>query len=122
MDSSLVSLKEKALRTIEANLVETEKGLFLTAGGNQFRTLWTRDFCFSVPGLLAAGWRDLVERQLGLILSFAEFSQLPRGIDPLNPKLRVVWGTAFRFLPPPFANAYAKPLKAEYLGEHGTPA
>ncbi|RZA04699.1 MAG: hypothetical protein EOP11_14520 [Proteobacteria bacterium] len=63
-----------------------------------------------------------MQRQLGLILSFAEFSQLPRGIDPLNPKLRVVWGTAFRFLPPPFANAYAKPLKAEYLGEHGTPA
>jgi hypothetical protein len=122
MNESLSALKERARLTLEANLVETERGLFLAAGGNQFRTLWTRDFCFSVPGLLQAGWRDLVERQLALLLSFVEFGQLPRSIDTVNPKWRVVWHTALRGLPNPLARSYAGRLRPEYLGEHGTPA
>ena len=122
VSESLAQLRERAILTIEANLVETERGLFLAAGGNQFRTLWTRDFCFAVPGLLQAGWNDLVERQLLLLLSFAEFGQLPRGVDVTNPKWRVLWHTALRMFPSPWLRQYKGPLKPEHLGEHGTPA
>lgn len=122
MKESLSALKKRAIHTLEANLVETERGLFLAAGGHQFRTLWTRDFCFSVPGLLEGGWHDLVERQLTMLLSFAEFGQLPRGVDVVNPKWRVVWNTALRHFSNPLTAGYAGRLRAEHRGEHGTPA
>lgn len=117
-------LRERCVRTLEANLVETRQGLFLAAGGHQFRTLWVRDFCFAVPGLLAHGWHGLVERQLMLILSYMRLGQLPRGIDCTNPKARVLsslgqWAVLRR--PGPLAS-YRGDLRPEYLGEHGTPA
>lgn len=119
----LGELKRKAIATLEANKVQTSRGLFLAAGGYQFRTLWVRDFCFSVPGLLAAGWQDLVKRQLDLILSYqTKEGLLPRGLDIKNPKSRVLRHTALRFLPAKIEDYGTAPLIAEYLGEHGTPA
>lgn len=115
------SLHQRAIATIEANLVQTRDGVFLVAGGHQFKTLWVRDFCFSVPGLLAAGYSDLVNRQLALILRFRGPSGfLPRGLDVTNPKLRVVANLIGRSS---WVSDYKNaPLMPEYLGEHGTPA
>lgn len=116
-------LRSKAISTLEANRVETSQGTFLAAGGHQFRTLWVRDFCFAVPGLLSIGWEDLVGRQLELILSRQRADGLlPRGLDTVNPKWRVVRHTALRFLPSAPRAFMSGDLKAEYLGEHGTPA
>lgn len=115
-------LQQKALATIRANLVDTEYGPLLAAGGNQFRTFWTRDFCFSVSGLLEEGYADLVLRQLEVIFKFKSSQNvLPRGLDQIPPQYRVVWNTFFRGRPVPFLTKKAL-LKPEYLGEHGTPA
>jgi hypothetical protein len=112
-------LWQKAQATINANLVETEAGQLLSAGGNQFRSLWVRDFCLSVPGLLALGFADLVERQLKVIFRHrGESGFLPRGLDVVNPKSRVV--RALLRLPAP--DYPGKKLQPEFLGEHGTPA
>jgi hypothetical protein len=117
------SLEEKAKATVRANLVQTPIGEFFAAGGNQFRTLWVRDFCFAVPGLVAAGHESTVLRQLELILScIRSDGLLPRGLDEVNPKWRVVAHTALRFFPRLFSPEYKRKPQPEYLGEHRTPA
>jgi glycogen debranching enzyme len=113
-------LLSKAKATLKANIIETAEGPLSVAGAHQFKTIWIRDFCLSVQGLLNFGQRDLVERQLQLIYRYKNKDHsLPRGLDTINPKLRVVCNTLsrknWRFLE--YQN---HPLKAEYLGEHGT--
>lgn len=119
----VTNLKNKALKTLNANIIHTASGDLIAAGGNQFRTLWVRDFCYSVPGLLKTGHTELVLRQLQTILSFKNKQHfLPRGIDVINPKLRVVMNS---FIKNPRFNylKYAdKKLIPEYLGEHNTVA
>lgn len=119
MDTSKLRLRaEKSLR---ANFVETEKGIFLTAGTHHFKTLWTRDFCFSIPGLLSLGEIEMVERQLGLILANQRGDGLlPRGIDVISPKLRVLHGLYLQRLTGQPITYHQKPLIAEFRGEHGT--
>ncbi len=123
----LSTLRRKAQLTLEANLVQTSRGALFAAGGHQFRTLWVRDFCFSVPGLIAAGFTEIVEAQIQLFLShLSPEGMAPRGLDVIDPKLRVLSATALRGLPErvhPRAFDYQRnELRAEYLGEHGTPA
>lgn len=116
------SLRQKALATLQANLNQTEEGEFIAAGGHQFRTFWTRDFCFSVPGLLQAEMAELVQNQLKFIHQHKNpEGLLPRGLDRIPPQFRVVWNTFFRGLPPPLEKK-SKKLEPEYFGEHGTPA
>lgn len=123
MSESAQRLRAHAQKTLQANLVQSDRGLFLAAGGNQFRTLWVRDFCFSVPGLIAAGFAEVVERQLQLIVSFQrEDGALPRGIDVVDPKLRVFLNVVFRLSPQALLGYGGRHLRPEYLGEHGTPA
>lgn len=125
MDFSSVQaeFRSKAIATVKANLVVTRQAEFLAAGGNQFLTFWTRDFCYSVPGLLLSGREELVHRQLGLFWEHRRKSDglLPRGVDCVNPKLRVLAHTAL-----PFGRRFLKygrrPLKPEYLSEHGAPS
>ncbi len=120
---TLNALKDKCLKTLSANHIDSSAGKLFVAGGNQFRTLWTRDFCYAVPGLLASGYADTVERQLRLIYGFKNNENLlPRGIDVINPKTRVLKNTAFKFLATEELKNYNKPLVPEYLGEHRTPA
>ena len=114
---------EKAKNTILKNIVHTCFGDLVTAGGHQFRTLWVRDFCYSVPGLLAMGCDELVERQIRLIAKNIRNGLVPRGLDEINPKVRVLRHTVLRFLPSlSDESKYSRPPKPEYLGEHGTPA
>lgn len=115
-------LIEKATATLLANRVMTQYGSLLTAGGTHFKTAWVRDFCFAVPGALAAGEAELVKRQLLAIYSFKNREgYLPRGLDVVNPKLRVTWNVLSRNTPR-FMEYENKKLKPEFNGEHGTPA
>ncbi|MGB3675163.1 MAG: hypothetical protein WA988_12040 [Candidatus Nanopelagicales bacterium] len=118
-------LLDTALASLRANLVDTDSGQMLTAGWSQFRTLWTRDFCFSVPGLLAAGHEDVVNRQLRMLFATQRDDGLiVRGLDVIDPKRRVLLNTALRPLPRRLRTPdyRGRPLLTEYLGEHGTPA
>lgn len=118
-------LRARAARSLEANIVETDRGTLLAAGGGQFRTLWTRDFCFAVPGLMRTGHKDLVRRQLQLLLeNQREDGLIVRGLDVVNPKRRVVLNTVTPFLPKKVTspNYLGRRMRPEYLGEHKTPA
>lgn len=114
---------EKAKRTLKANIVHTVDGPMVAAGGGHFRSLWVRDFCHSVPGLLASGgYEEVVRNQLVKIYSVrSSDGWLPRGLDVVNPKVRVIWNL-FVSRSPSFMSYEKKPLVAEYLGEHKTPA
>ncbi len=113
-------LWETARKSLEANRVQTPDGALTVAGGHQFKTLWVRDFCFSVPGLMAIGAQDSARAQLEVCYRHQRSDGLiARGFDVTNPKARVV-ARSFHL---PFAPTYAgRALKPEYLGEHGTPA
>lgn len=84
-------LKQLAEKSLRANFEQVGSSFFLTAGRNQFRSLWVRDFCFSVPALLAMDETPLVRDQLDLIWSHQnEAGLFPRGLDSMSPKLRVL--------------------------------
>lgn len=96
----------------------------MPAGANQFGTLWVRDFCHAVPGLLKAGELKTVEFQLQTYLRFQRPDGLfPRGLDVVPPQLRVVTAIFFpSFLKTKKFLYSQERLKAEYLGEHKTVA
>lgn len=118
------TLFEISKKSVEKNIVTTAAGPVVTAGSHQFKTMWTRDFCYSVPGLLSIGRSDVVENQLNLIVMNlrAEDNLIPRGIDVYPPLLRVFCQTVFRWIPgrENWLSYGAKPLKPEYMGEHRT--
>lgn len=123
-------ISASASQTLQVNTLKFDTGnQVIYAGGNQFRTLWVRDFCYSVDGLISNQQLTLVKFQLGLIFSFlSKDGFLPRGLDFISPKWRVVQNTVLKWLPI-FKNQYPvneatfkEVIKAEYLGEHGTPA
>lgn len=121
---------DKASLTIESNIHKTLSGReFVATGGNQFRTFWTRDFCYSVPGLLKIGKVKLVKNQLSLIYKFRNASNLlPRGIDRIDPKIRVLFTALLpKAIRPTFSYSkddkkFDQQIKGEYKGEHGTVA
>ncbi len=116
--AALRNLSEQALR---ANLIPTVHGTLCVAGAHQFKTLWTRDFCYAVPGLLKIGAEDLVKRQLELILaSVNSDGLLPRGLDVVSPKVRVMNALLHDPLSRTGLLNYGQPLRAEYRGEHRT--
>jgi glycogen debranching enzyme len=118
--SDLKKISESSLRE---NIIPTSQGTLCVAGAHQFKTLWTRDFCYAVPGLMRMGAEDVVKRQLDLIMaSKNEDGLLPRGLDVVSPKLRVVNALFGEPLSKTGFLDYAQPLRAEYKGEHGTPA
>lgn len=80
-----------AIRSLKANIVTLPQGEFLAAGAHQFGSLWTRDFCFSVPGLLILKKYSLVKNHLDYLISNRRSDGLvPIYIDSINPMLRVV--------------------------------
>lgn len=108
--------------SLAANVHALDAGPFLSAGKNQFKSLWTRDFCWSIKGLLASGRSDVVKNQLGTVLAAIRSSdgQLPRTLDTMDPKKRVMMASLARVLP--FLHA-EQPLKgklhAEYEDQNG---
>lgn len=91
--------------------------MVLTAGAKQFRSVWTRDFCFAAGGLVAAGRPEVVQSTLRAILSKQRADGLlPRLLDDRSWMLRVILGSLGRERP------LEKKLKPNYIGEHGAPA
>ena len=116
-DALLRNGRELALRSLLANVEPLASGPALTAGRRQFRSIWTRDFCFASGGLVAAGRRDAARSTLRLILSFQRADGLlPRLLDSASWAARVAWGALGREAPLTGA------LKPNYVGEHWAPA
>ena len=107
-------------QTLKSNIVPTQAGHGLCAGGHQFRSLWTRDFCFSMKGLLLAGHQEVAKEHLTLILKHVtEAGYVPRLLDVGYSGYQVVKSTLLRKLPLPNWRL-DKSFKAEYYGEHAT--
>jgi glycogen debranching enzyme len=84
-------LRDIARQGLDQNTVEHDGKRYITAGAYQYRSIWTRDFSYSVPGFLADQRRDEVRHQLELILSFAKpDGLLPKGIDTMNLESRII--------------------------------
>ena len=90
-----LTLTQRASASLQANIVEHPAGRYLSAGQHQFRSLWTRDFCWSVPGLLSINRPDVVRDHLRLLIESAHPTSglVPRALDSMNPKMRVVRAT-----------------------------
>lgn len=112
---------EIARASLRDNIQNLPSGKYLSAGQNQFLTLWTRDFCHSVKGLLIIGERGVAESHLKLLLqNLREDGLVPRVMDNIPVQLRVSWQAIrrrLRFLP---HLAFKEPLKPQYEDEHGS--
>jgi len=107
-------LQQAALLSLEQNLEASGRNTFLTAGRRQFRSLWTRDFCFAARGLSIAGHAEVAAAQFRLLLDHVrEDGSVPRSFDGFSTKLRVC-------LAPVCSPPLGQKLHTEYLGEHGT--
>ncbi len=118
-----------ARTSLEMNIVQTTSGPYLSAGQNQFRSLWTRDFCFSIRALFEINRADVVKNHLTrLIESRREIDGLvPRVLDSIQPRLRVLAACALpnavrETIARPFIKPIAEPILAEYVDEHGSEA
>lgn len=90
-----------ARESLEQNIVRLPSGASLTAGQGQFEALWTRDFCFAVPGLLRLGHEQVVRDHLTRLLRMRRKHDdlIPRLVDSVSPAwLRVVHFTAGKVL------------------------
>lgn len=111
--------------SLSANIVALESGLYLTAGRHQFKTLWTRDFCMSVRGLLRINRSDVAKHHLQtLIRARRSYDGLvPRVMDSMSTPKRVSLYFLAKILP--FIHPdrpLVDPLITQYRDEHGTEA
>lgn len=123
MERTRTRLRQLAAASLKANLVVTAQGPALRAGGHQFASLWTRDFCFSVPGLLALGEKEAVRNHLQLLLdAVTPEGWVPRLLDDEFSALKVLRWTLGRKILPRHTpgRVRRRPLRREYLGEHRT--
>lgn len=122
LQPALSRIRDQAVADLRQTRFQTEAGAFFAAGAHQFGSFWTRDFCLAVPGLLRLGDVDVVASQLHFLLSLPRRENLiARGFDNIDPKLRVLRHTVLRFVPGRWPG-HLGALRAEHLGEHGTPA
>jgi hypothetical protein len=88
---------EIAKKSLETNIVKLDKGLFLSAGAHQFKSFWTRDFCFSSRGLLAIHRGDVVKSHLTYLINNRRNDDLvPLYVDSIQPVNRVVTDVLFK--------------------------
>lgn len=112
-----------AATSLRANIVQTAAGPALRAGGHQFASLWTRDFCFAAKGLAILGERTTLENHLQLLISSVrEDGAVPRILDDQASAIRVLrWTLGRRILPRHTPSRIMRgELHREYLGEHKT--
>lgn len=110
-------------RSLRANILTLPSGHYLTAGQHQFLTLWTRDFCHAVRGLLALDELDTVRDHLSLLLnSLRDDGLVPRVVDNRLVQFRVAWQAGRRLLPFLPTLAFKEPLTPQYVDEHGSRA
>jgi hypothetical protein len=99
------NVQEIARASLEVNIVHLKSGDFLAAGPHQFKSLWTRDFCFSVPALLTLKKYSLVKNQLNYLITNRRSDGLvPIYADSMSPMQRVtlasvnnILGTNFNY-------------------------
>jgi len=79
-----------AKTSLQKNIVQVGNKQYLTAGSNQFKSLWTRDFCFSIEGLLILGEDQVVKDQLELLIkNINQEGLVPLYMDSIHPMIRV---------------------------------
>lgn len=117
----IAALKQKIKTELQSQILPSAWGPAVVAGGHQFRSLWVRDFCLSVPGLIAAGQHQAVISCLDLIYQTRnqERKMLVRGLDVCAPQWRV-FAAILKIQLADFTRG--KKLHREFLGEHKTPA
>jgi glycogen debranching enzyme len=94
-----LNMRDVARHSLEANIVSLPQGEFLAAGANQFGSLWTRDFCYSVPALLTLKRFALVKNQLTYLIDHRRSDGLvPIYADSIDPMKRVILGSVNRVL------------------------
>ncbi len=110
--------------SLKKNIIQLKQGPFLCAGQHQFRSLWTRDFCFSVPALLKIGCEDVVENHLSHLIAHSNEPEhlVPRVLDSMPSFYRVVSNTMLGVFSKKLTLPLWGNLKPEYLGEHKTKA
>jgi hypothetical protein len=112
-----------ASESLLANIIQLPSGPYLVAGQNQFLTLWTRDFCHSVQGLLILNREDVVENHLSVLLkSKREDGLIPRVLDNKLVQARVAWQTVRHLLPFLPKMSFKDPLRPQFVDEHGSVA
>jgi len=118
------ALAERCRQSLLKNRLNTPTGHVFPAGHQQFGSLWVRDFCHAVPGLIKANELESVEHQLSYFLKFQrEDGLIPRGLDVVSPKIRVLTALVqAQWLTKNYFQYTVKPIRPEYLGEHLTPA
>lgn len=117
---NIIQIAESSLR---ANIMTLPSGKYLTAGQNQFLTLWTRDFCHAVKGLVAIGESSVAENHLTYLLNnLREDGLVPRVVDNNQVQMRVAWQTLRKQVPFVPKLSFKEPLKPQYIDEHGSNA
>ena len=114
---------EIAKKSLRANIMTLPSGKFVTAGQNQFQTLWTRDFCHAVRGLIAMGEIDVAKNHLSYLLkNLREDGLTPRVLDNRMVQFRVGWQSVRTLCPILPKLAFKEPLIPQYIDEHGSNA
>ncbi len=109
--------------SLRANIIDLPTGRFLAAGQNQFRTLWTRDFCHAARGLLVMGEAEVVRDHLSRLLKCVRKDGLvPRVLDNRIVQWRVAYQTLRNFFPFLPTLALRETLRPQYTDEHGSHA
>ena len=125
---SLWQLERIARLSLNQNVRQMTSGSYLTAGGRQFNSLWTRDFCFSAAGLFRLGNFQVVHDQLELIISRLEigdgFALVPKVLDssPFSRRVRTISPTIKKYFGTFPKLPLDEPLQAEYEDERGSVA
>lgn len=95
--ASASHVQEIAERSLQTNIAQLQSGLFLSAGANQFKSFWTRDFCLSSRGLLAINRADVVKSHLTYLINNRRADNLvPLYVDSMNPVNRVIKSSIYR--------------------------
>lgn len=107
--------------SLRANIIKLESGSFLVAGQNQFKTLWTRDFCHACRGLFALEEFEVIKSHLGFLLDHLNPQGLvPRVIDNQLVQFRVAYQSLRKNLPFMPQLKIKEPLIPQYRDEHGS--
>jgi glycogen debranching enzyme len=116
---ALKALLRISTDALTKNIHPLEGRQYLVAGDHQFKSLWTRDFLWSVRGLLKIGREDVVQSQLDKLLESPPKEPppypflLPRTLDSMNTNWRVIQSASG-----PRSLFLTTPLKRYYIDQY----
>lgn len=109
-------VQQIAQQSLQTNITPLKSGLFLSAGANQFKSFWTRDFCFSARGLLAINRADVVKSHLTYLITHRRADNLvPLYVDSMNPVNRVIKSSIYRAIRLQVNTPVSEDIKPYYL-------